>query len=96
MTGYFIRDSVTDKRKEKAQELGAYQLDPVTVVGTHTEIEESIYPGSANMLKTGDMLGGSTIIEELSTIPGFESGGGVGRSIGDQFTIQEFSYYQSR
>lgn len=88
----YQQNSVTDKRKEKAQELGAYQLDPVTVVGTHTEIEESIYPGSANMLKTGDMLGGSTIIEELSTIPGFESGGGVGRSIGDQFTIRGFGY----
>ncbi len=84
--------ATTNKKDKKNQGPKAYQLDPVTVIGTHTEIEESIYPGSINVLKVDDILGGSTIIDDLSSIPGFENGGGVGRSIGDQFTIRGFGY----
>lgn len=67
-------------------------LDPVTVVGTRTEMTESKYPGSVGVLSFKDLVQSPNIIQNLSRIPGFETGGDRGRSIGEQFTIRGFGY----
>ena len=67
-------------------------LDPVTVVGTRTEMTESKYPGSVGVLSSKDLVQSPNLIQNLSRIPGFETGGDRGRSIGEQFTIRGFGY----
>ena len=55
-------------------------LDPVTVVGTRTEMTESKYPGSVGVLSSKDLVQSPNLIQNLSRIPGFETGGDRGRS----------------
>ncbi|CAM2064815.1 TonB-dependent receptor [Sulfidibacter corallicola] len=64
----------------------------ITVIGSRAEMEIADYPGSVDVIEGDDFLGSSSTIENLSQIPGFETGGGHSRNIGQQFTIRGFGY----
>ncbi len=66
--------------------------EKMTVLGTRAEMEVADYPGSVDTLKGDEMIGTFGAIEGLSEIPGFETGGGHARNIGQQFTIRGFGY----
>lgn len=68
------------------------ELDKITVTGTRKEIKISKYPGSISKLEKKDFLESSNLIEDISNIPGFETGGSLGRSIANQFTIRGFGF----
>ena len=64
----------------------------VTVIGTRMDMRINKYPGSASTLTADDLTNSSNVIQALSVVPGFETGGGHGRNIGQQYTIRGFGY----
>lgn len=68
------------------------ELDEYIIVGTRTEINISMYPGSASKLNESDLMLSNNVIESLSQVPGIETGGSQSRNIGQQYTIRGFGY----
>ena len=66
--------------------------EEITVIGTRMDVKITRYPGSASTLSADDLTTTSSVIESLSVVPGFETGGGHGRNIGQQYTIRGFGY----
>lgn len=68
------------------------RIDNITVTATKTPFDLSKYAGQVGILHTTDFLGNERIMDTLSAIPGFETGGDSGRNIGAQYTIRGFGY----
>jgi len=95
MTPYcFSQDTDLEDSEEKdtSKKIESVKLEDTTVVGTRTEVDIAKYPGAVNVITEKDLKQSSSVIESLSIIPGFETGGGHGRNIGQQFTIRGFGY----
>lgn len=67
-------------------------MERFTVAGTGMAMDSLKYPGSVSVLTSGDLVQHADIIQSLSQVPGFETGGDNGRSIGQQFCIRGFGY----
>ncbi|MCG8639461.1 MAG: Plug domain-containing protein, partial [Desulfobacterales bacterium] len=83
----FAKDKAADEDKK---EIEAVNQENVTVIGTRTEVDIAKYPGSVNVVTEEDLKEHVSVVEALSDITGFETGGGYGRNIGQQFTIRGF------
>ena len=73
-------------------EKAAITLDKVTVTATRTEVDVSKYAGSISVLEAEELAPTSNIVDGLSSIPGVETGGDTGRTIGSQYTVRGFGY----
>lgn len=71
---------------------GTTRLAPITVLGSRAPVDVSKYPGSVSVVEEDDLKNSDTVIDALKKVPGFESGGGMGRSIGQQYSIRGFGY----
>jgi hemoglobin/transferrin/lactoferrin receptor protein len=71
---------------------GGTRLAPITVLGSRAPVDVSKYPGSVSVVEEDDLKTSDTVIDALKKVPGFETGGGMGRSIGQQYSIRGFGY----
>ncbi|WGG49336.1 TonB-dependent receptor domain-containing protein [Rugamonas sp. DEMB1] len=72
---------------------GAQQVMPeVTVSGTGIGVARAAYPGSVAVLEREDFSTHGNVVEALAKVPGFASGGGSGRDIGQHFAVRGFGY----
>ncbi|MCG8641740.1 MAG: TonB-dependent receptor [Desulfobacterales bacterium] len=83
----FAKDKAADEDKK---EIEAVNQENVTVIGTRTAVDIAKYPGSVNVVTEEDLKEHVSVVEALSDVTGFETGGGYGRNIGQQFTIRGF------
>lgn len=67
------------------------RLPPVTITANRVATELPRYTGQISVLEAGDLTS-PNIIENLTQIPGFETGDDFGRQIGSQFKLRGFGY----
>lgn len=85
----FAKDKAAGKEKK---EIETVNQENVTVIGTRTEVDIAKYPGSVNVVTEEDLKEHVSVVEALSDVTGFETGGGHSRNIGQQFSIRGFGY----
>ncbi len=83
-------DNLEDKHRADKQKV--VKQENITVMGTRSQVDVARYPGAVNVIKADDLKISPSVIEDLSKVPGFETGACVGRNIGQQFTIRGFGY----
>lgn len=80
----------TDKDKDCNKPL--IYLEKTIVTGTRTKTNSAKYVGSIGVIEEEEIAISSNIIDSLGSIPGVETGGDNGRTIGSQYTIRGFGY----
>lgn len=88
----FANDQNNCEANDTQCEEESVTLSTVTISATRTETDTSKYAGSIGVLKQEDIAPSSNIVDGLSVIPGVETGGDGGRTIGSQYTIRGFGY----
>lgn len=75
-----------------ADDLPTVELAPISIVVNRMATPVPTYAGQVSVLGQKELVGSTNIIENLSQVPGFETGNDYGRHIGSQFRIRGFGY----
>lgn len=67
-------------------------LAPISVTANRMNTPVATYAGQISVLRSEDLYENSNVIENMTQIPGFETGDDYGRQSGSQFKIRGFGY----